>query len=216
MTDAQPRRMADAAYREEVWEQRYADHIKPVNEWIDSLNTPRRWMPYVSPIHSAGAHVLSVMRDPGPATGWGEAFEADDGEVRRGFLSMENDDATAEESLRLVTEVAGLDTHDVAPWSAHPFYLGHDSALTANQIGEGSKYLKMVLTQVMTKVIVVVLQGTEAKKCWASVASRDRRFTEGYKVLHTHNPAARALQRDREDRIKHREDTWRTVGEYLA
>lgn len=207
--------MADPEYREQVWEQRYAEHIRPVNEWIDAQCTPRRWMPYVSPVHSAKAHVLSVVRDPGPATEWGGHFGDVEG-GRRGFLSLENDDETAEESLRLVTEVGGLDTRDVCPWNAHPFYVGHDKSLTANEIGEGSKYLKLLLREVLTDVIVVVLQGTEAKKCWASVASRDRRFTEGYKVLQTWNPAARALLKDREDKIAHREQTWREVGEYLS
>ena len=214
MTDAQPRRMADPAYREQIWENRYADHIRPLNEWVDRQITPKRWMPYVSPIHSTKAHVLSVVRDPGPATHWEGHFG--DTDTRRGFLSLENDDETAAESLRLVTEVGGLDTADVCPWNAHPFYVTHDKALTANEIGEGSKYLKLLLREVLTDVIVIVLQGTEAKKAWASVASRDRRFTEGYKVLQTWNPAAKALLRDRDDKIAHREETWRQVGEYLA
>ena len=214
MTDAQARRMADAAYRETVWEERYADHVRPLNEWIDRQNTPRRWMPYVAPIHSTSAHVLSLVRDPGPATDWKAHYG--DTEERRGFLSLENDDDTTAESLRLVTEVGGLSTVDVCPWNAHPFYRDHESAFTANEIGEGSKYLKLLLREVLTNVIVIVLQGAEAKKAWASVASRDRRFTEGYKVLTTWNPAARALIRERDDKIAHREETWRKVGEYLA
>ncbi len=215
MSDAQPRRMADPEYREQVWEQRYADHIRPVNEWIDTQNTPRRWMPYVAPIHSAQAHILSVIRDPGPATDWTRQFD-DASEERRGFLSMENDDETAAESLRLVTEVGGLDPADVCPWNAHPFYLTHDKGLTANEIGEGGKFLKLLLRDVLTNVSVIVLQGAEAKKTWASVASRDRRFTEGYKVFSTWNPGAKALIRDRDDKIAHREDTWRQVGAYFA
>ncbi len=205
--------MSDAEHRQWVWENRYSDDVRSINEWIDSRNTATRWMPYISPLHSTQARVLSVLRDPGARSDWSVAFG--DTEERRGFLSLENDDDTAEESLRLVTEVAGIDPKMVCPWNASPFYLGHDKAPDAGQISEGAKHLKLLLREVLHDVHHVVLQGTEAKKCWDVLRSRDARFCNGYRVWRTWNPSPSALYRDRAERIAHREQTWQDVAAAL-
>jgi hypothetical protein len=210
ITDVQARRMSDEDHRRWVWENRYDDGVKALNEWVDSRNSTTRWMPYVSPVHSTQARVLSVQRAPATSTDWHTAFG--DPEERRGFLSLENDDPAAAETLRLVTEVAGLDASTVCPWNAHPFYLGHDRAPDTGQISEGAKHLKLLLREVMHDVNHVVLQGAEAKKCWAVLRSRDARFCNGYRVWTTWSPAPQAAIRESAAKVAEREETWAAVG----
>ncbi len=84
------RRMADRDYRAAQDENRYAPHVRPVNELVDELQDldGRGWLPYVAPAHGGvEATVLSVLRDPGPKAQAG---------VGTGFLCIENDDPSAE------------------------------------------------------------------------------------------------------------------------
>lgn len=199
--------MNDPDHRRWAWEHRYDDDVRALNEWVDSRNSSTRWMPYLSPVHSTQARVLSVLRAPASSSAWDDG----DGE-RRGFLSLENDDPVAEESLRLVTEVAGLDAAAVCPWNAHPYYLGHDRAPDAGQLSEGAKHLKLVLREVLRDVHHVVLQGTEAKRCWAVLRSRDARFCNGYRVWTTTSPASSAAIRESAAKVAEREQVWCDVG----
>ena len=110
-----PRRMADAAFRAAQEADRYAPHVQPVNELVDSLRDDvRGWMPHVAPLHGGTtARVLSVLRDPGPAT---------QDTVGSGFLCIENDDPTAERRLQMFTDV-GITAADITPWNAYPWYI---------------------------------------------------------------------------------------------
>jgi len=110
-----PRRMADAAFRAAQEADRYAPHVQPVNELVDSLRDDvRGWMPHVAPLHGGTtARVLSVLRDPGPAT---------QDTVGSGFLCIENDDPTAERQLQMFTDV-GITAADITPWNAYPWYI---------------------------------------------------------------------------------------------
>ena len=95
-----PRRMADPTFREYQWQHRYDAHVAPINSLVDSLCKPeepeRSWAPYVAPMYGGiDARLLSLLRDPGPKTRL---------KGGSGFLSMENDDATAERICDLVSE----------------------------------------------------------------------------------------------------------------
>ncbi|WP_052762081.1 uracil-DNA glycosylase family protein [Jiangella alkaliphila] len=82
--------MADPAFRAEQERGRYAPHVRPINEFVDTLRDQdgRGWMPHVAPLHGGvEARLLSLLRDPGPKTRDG---------VGSGFLCIENDDPTAE------------------------------------------------------------------------------------------------------------------------
>lgn len=84
------RRMASGAFRKEQERDRYAPHVRTINELVDDLRDQdgRGWMPYAAPWHGGvEARVLSVLRDPGPKT---------QDTVGSGFLCVENDDPTAE------------------------------------------------------------------------------------------------------------------------
>jgi hypothetical protein len=84
--------MADPVFRNEQWQRRFDTHIEPINLLVDELRISERgWLPYVAPMYGGvNARLLSVLRDPGPKT------RSEDGS---GFLSMENDDPTAEAIL---------------------------------------------------------------------------------------------------------------------
>ncbi|MFC8276504.1 hypothetical protein ACFUJR_29020 [Streptomyces sp. NPDC057271] len=84
------RQMADETFRTDQERNRYAAHVRAINELVDGLRDQdgRGWMPYVAPWHGGTeARVLSVLRDPGPKTQDGTGS---------GFLCTENDDPTAE------------------------------------------------------------------------------------------------------------------------
>ncbi|WP_199184002.1 hypothetical protein [Cryobacterium sp. Y57] len=106
------RRLKDAGYRAEQWQQRKAPHIKPVNDYVDEISTPDLWVPCVAPIHGGiNARVLFVLRDPGPAT---------QRETGSGFISIENDDPTAERQCNRFESV-GLSASAILPWNAYPW-----------------------------------------------------------------------------------------------
>ncbi|WP_197683502.1 uracil-DNA glycosylase family protein [Jiangella alkaliphila] len=106
------RRMADEAFRLAQERDRYASHVRPINELVDVLRGDGRgWMPYVAPCHGGiEAGMLSVLRDPGPKTQDGTGS---------GFLCIENDDPTAE--LQSVAFAAvGIANSDFTPWTPIP------------------------------------------------------------------------------------------------
>lgn len=51
------RRMRDEAFRLAQERERYAPHVRPVNEMVDALREPegRGWIPYVAPLHARTA-----------------------------------------------------------------------------------------------------------------------------------------------------------------
>ena len=104
--------MADLAFRQLEEADRYAPHVRPINELVDALRDDARgWMPHIAPLHGGtAAQVLSVLRDPGPATR---------DTVGSGFLCIENDDLTAERQLQMFADV-GITPADITPWNAYP------------------------------------------------------------------------------------------------
>jgi hypothetical protein len=108
--------MGDAEFRSQQYQHRYDPHVKPINELVDCLRDPqgRGWVPYVAPVHGGvDSCILSILRDPGPAT--------QDG-VGSGFLCIENADPTAEQQCLAFADV-GVTTADVVPWNAYPWYV---------------------------------------------------------------------------------------------
>src|SRR5690606_25293716 len=109
-------RMAAEAFRLQQDAERYAEHVRPINEPVDSLRDQdgRGWMPYVAPVHGGvEASVLSVLRDPGPKTLDGTGS---------GYICIENDDPTAARMAERFERV-GISAADVTPWNAYPWYI---------------------------------------------------------------------------------------------
>src|SRR5688500_4453317 len=111
-----PSLMEDKKFREEQWARRYDDHVAPLNLLVDELGKRegRNSVPYIAPMYGGvNARLLSLLRDPGPKT------QTTGGS---GFLSMENDDATAETICGLFAG-ADINAKDIIPWNAYPWYI---------------------------------------------------------------------------------------------
>lgn len=111
------RRMRDPQFRQQQWDGRRAPHIGPINSLVDELmaSPGRAGVPYVAPVYGGvDARVLFVARDPGPMT------QPELG--GSGFLSLENDDASAERFAILLDD-AGIPVGETLPWNAYPWYI---------------------------------------------------------------------------------------------
>jgi uracil-DNA glycosylase len=176
--------MADVAFREQQWADRYAPHIAPINRYVDELREQGRgWLPYVAPLHGGtDAQVLSILRDPGPATQHG---------VGSGFLCVENDDGSAELQA-IYLEEAGLSPRVLLPWNAYPWYVNR--APKTAELDAGAPTIHRLL-ELAPNLRVVLLQGADAWKAWdrlvrhAPTIERDRELA----VVRTFHPSPQAL-----------------------
>lgn len=201
--------MADADFRASQWDQRYALHVAPINEYIDSIRVPH-WLPYVAPIHGGiDSRVLTLLRDPGPRT-------QDIG--GSGFLCIENDDPTAERQGELLAAV-GLTAHDVLPWNAYPWYINR--APKAGELELGVDPIVKLL-RLATKLEVVLLQGGSARDSWRRVQKRvpDLVRDRGLSVIETYHPGRQALwHKDpavRAARVAHQVAAFQQIAETLG
>ncbi|MGQ4378784.1 uracil-DNA glycosylase [Streptomyces sp. SAS_267] len=203
--------MREEAFRAEQEEERYAPHVRPINEMVDTLREPegRGWMPYVAPWHGgADARVLSILRDPGPKTLDGTGS---------GFLCVENDDPTAELQAQIFEE-AGIAPHDITPWNAYPWYINRSPKAAELQVG--AKVLEQLLG-LMSKAEIVLLQGNEAQDVWRRLLRAHPDAVRGrtLDVVSTYHPGKQALfVRDPEERARraqHRIDSYQKVGDAL-
>jgi hypothetical protein len=202
--------MVDPAFRAAQEADRYAPHVKPINELVDALRDGTRgWMPYVAPLHGGvNASVLSVLRDPGPATQAGSGS---------GFLCIENDDPSAERQLQMFAAV-GVRPSDITPWNAYPWYI--NAAPRPTQLDEGVAPLVQVL-ELMPEVRVVFLQGNHARDSWARLTKRHpARARRVETVIATFHPGRQALFHPDPDvrraRAEHRENACRELAVALG
>ncbi|MBA9004224.1 uracil-DNA glycosylase [Thermomonospora cellulosilytica] len=200
------RLMADEGFRAERQRNRYAPHVRPINELVDALREQdgRGWMPYVAPWHGGiRAKVLSVLRDPGPATQQGGGS---------GFLCTENDDPTAEFQARAF-EAAGIQPQDLTPWNAYPWYINR--APTSRELDAGVTVLA-ALIGLLPDLQVVLLQGVDAQKAWKRFTKRYPTVANRFTVEATHHPGRQALWSAdpaiREERRAHRIATYHKVA----
>ncbi len=148
-----PRRMANEEYRNHQWEHRYDTMVAPINHLVDDLCDVGNGLiaPYIAPIYGGiGARLLSVLRDPGPMA------------HNSGFLSLENDDATAETMCKLLSEV-GIDVIDMVPWNAYPWYINRQP--NAAELDAGLAPLNQIL-DLLPKLQVVIIHGGTAQNSW--------------------------------------------------
>lgn len=203
-----PRQMQSTVFRDEQHARLHEPHIAPITAYVERLRTPELWLPYVAPLHGGvNARMLTVLRDPGPAT-------RDEG--GSGMLCVENRDQTAENQFHLMAQ-AGMSPTDFTPWNAYPWYINR--APSSDELREASPTL-VGLLELLPNLEVVMLQGTEAQAAWriaveAQPAIRRRRLI----TLETYHPSNQALQtpsaEERRRRIEHRIATWREAGAIL-
>jgi hypothetical protein len=204
--------MADPAFREaQEQEAAVAPHMAPIDAFVAALvdRDGRGWLPRIAPHHGGtDARVLSVLRDPGPATQVG---------VGSGFLSIENDDPTAERQAVLFAE-HGIRDRDVLPWNAYPWYI--NAAPNAAQGRAGAQVL-VELVRLLPHLEVVLLQGRDAERIWDRAVALDPSLVRpGVVVVRTIHPGRQALfHRDPEVRAERQARQVRafsTVGALLA
>jgi hypothetical protein len=205
------RLMADVSFRRSQEADRYAAHVRPVNELVDALRDldDRGWMPHVAPLHGGvDAQLLSVLRDPGPKVQEG---------IGSGFLCIENDDPTAERQANAFKAI-GIEAADITPWNAYPWYVNRKP--TATELAAGVDPL-LRLVALMPKLRVVLLQGGDARNVWQRLLKRhpdiaqDRDIT----VIATYHPGRQALWSSdpvvRQARHEARVDAYRRAAEVL-
>jgi uracil-DNA glycosylase len=203
--------MANDAWRQDQWERRYDTHIAPVNHYVDEIRDHGRgWAPYVAPLHGGvNARVLSILRDPGPAT------QDADGS---GFLCVENKDPSAELQCQLLDQ-AGLTAADIVPWNAYPWYINREPSTAELEAGLPT-ILRML--ELLPRVDVVLLQGATAQKAWRRVERRHPhlRRRRPLTVIETYHPSRQALRdpdpAERQRRIDHRIAAFQQVAAIIG
>lgn len=108
------RRMRDKDFRDDQWARRYTGKVERIIRFIDELGAKddASHPPYIPPMcGGVDALALSISRNPGPKAG---------GTKGSGFLSIENDDPSAERMGQFFEE-AGIGYAEVVPWNAYPW-----------------------------------------------------------------------------------------------
>jgi hypothetical protein len=139
----------------------------PFRHWIEHLQRERgALIPHFDPADGGiDAEVLFLLEAPGPMT---------NGENKRpgsGFISIDNDDATAQEVWN-ARSPAGLGSGTTLAWNIVPWYLGVASVKPkVADLRDGACAL-VSLMELMPQLHTVVLAGRYAQRGWA-------RYVEG-------------------------------------
>jgi hypothetical protein len=169
------REMASSAFRTLQWDQRFDDHIAPVNGLVDELRAEAgEWAPYVAPHHGGTkAHILLLLQAPGPGTD----DVSSDGS---GFLSVENDDPTAQLMAQCLDR-ARVSQSEVIPWNAYP-WVPHEGRITAAMVRKGLDPLVRLLGTI-DDLVVVMPMGKVANDSWALLAKEHPELAGRYEVI---------------------------------
>jgi hypothetical protein len=195
------RRMADPAFRNEQYRRRYEAHIAPLNQLVDDLRAASgEWMPYIAPMYGGvGARLLSILRDPGPMS------QTENGS---GFLSMENDDATAATISQHFSD-AGIAAHEIVPWNAYPWYINR--APSRRELSNGIEPLRRLI-DLLPRLKVVMLHGGSAQAGWQLFAREYSTLItrKEVTVIATYHPSRQAfwhkdplVREARRDHLRH-------------
>lgn len=131
-----------------------------LRDW--SLDLARRRsavVPHFDPTDAGTeARVLFLLEAPGPMT------NAANRRPGSGFISVDNDDQTAENAWH-ARSASGL-THGVLQWNIVPWYLGPASTKpTASELAQGAMELRGLL-QLLPSLRAVILAGRYAQNGW--------------------------------------------------
>ncbi len=159
------------------------------------------------------ARLLSLLRDPGPAT----QVLRDGGRSGSGFLCMENDDPSAERICSLFAAV-NIPAKDIVPWNAYPWYINRNPR--AAELEDGVSPLKDLL-DLMPRLRVVMLHGGAAQRGWRRLVRRFPSLVEdrGLAVLATYHTSRQAFWHpsveERSRRMRHLEDAFARAAQLL-
>ena len=176
--------MRDPQFRQQQKDGLRAPHVAPINALVDELIDPagRGWVPYVAPAYGGvNARVLNIHRDPGPKT------HSDLG--GSGFLSPENDDASAERFATLL-DSAGIAVGETLSWNAYPWYIGRKPR--AAELEAGVEPLRR-LVALLPNLRVVMLHGGDARNGWKRLARRHPDLASRFEVVPTYHTSNQAF-----------------------
>jgi hypothetical protein len=206
-----PRQMSDPSYREYQASKLQAEYIVPITEFVNNLRAERPELagaPYVAPIYRPlSARVLSLSSNPGPKAG---------GDKGSRFLSVQNDDASAERLLDIYG-LAGLPIEDIVPWNAFPWFVheGFPNGLPRDHIEQGVFVLKRFL-HLCPNVVSIVAHGGDAHRSVQMLRSTRfvgpfvrRRRIHTWDARHTSNRAFILPPRQRQDALEDIVETYR-------
>ncbi|MGW6425918.1 uracil-DNA glycosylase [Nocardia sp. NPDC055053] len=176
------RRMRDPEYRRHQHSLIYIDRLAPINQLVDALRSEQgEWMPYVAPTYGGiEARILAVFRDPGPRT------QQDKGS---GFLSLENDDPSAERHLGFVTD-AGISPTELTVWNTYPWYINRNPA--SGEIDRGLGPLRRLI-DLLPELQVVIAHGGAAQTAWQRFERKYPRIAGRLEVIKTYHTSQQAL-----------------------
>lgn len=163
--------------------------IQPLRDWASSFERriTGRVVPRFDPAEAGvDARVLLVLEAPGPMT------NALSGNRRpgSGFISVDNDDATAA-NLWAARDAAGLHDYYLA-WNIVPWYLGPASVKpNVAEVAEGAQALLEVM-RLLPKLEIVVLSGLFAQKGWRDNIARSNQRPD-VQVVTTWHPGPRSM-----------------------
>lgn len=200
--------MADEAYRRSQEERLQEPHIAPFTALVDQLRAenPGKFIPYVAPA-SAGARsrVLALHVSPSP--------EVDPANGGSGFLSVENDDSSAERHHDLLVG-AGLDPSIVLPWNAVPYVLPEDSPMTLADTKAGRIAVARVI-RLLPRLRSVVIHGRAAEPVWKAYLAAIA-LPAGVRVEPiTFSTGDQAVSQQRVSRMRRLASTYESVAEAL-
>jgi hypothetical protein len=176
--------MTDPRFRRQQLDGLRLPHIAPVNELVDELNEPggRGRVPYLAPAYGGvAARLLCVLRDPGPKTNAAQGGS--------GFLSPENDDATARRFAALL-DGAGIPVSQILAWNAYPWYINRKP--TAADLDAGVEPLRQLIG-LLPRLRVVMLHGRSAQDGWRRLARRHPDLAGRLEVIPTFHTSSQAL-----------------------
>ncbi len=163
-------------------------HIRPLAAYAQSLRQrfPALEFPDFDPLDGGvGAQVLFLLEKPGPMT---SALRV--GQDGSGFISRDNDDATAEASFRFMNE-AGLVRKETVIWNVIPGWNG-TRKVTTDELRRGAEEFTSKLLPLLSRLHSIVLVGRRAQRA-AALLPRDR-----YATINSPHPSplVRASQPD--------------------
>lgn len=192
--EVHPRALADEAELRRRLDQLDAPHVRPLNAYVRELRQRLgggESVPWFDPAGGGTrAKVLFLLEAPGPRAVGGQWHGRRAGS---GFISADNDDVTAVNTLSLASE-AGLSRGDYANWNIVPWYVGDHRSIRAVdgvEVVAGAVELGTVVA-LMPELRVVVAMGRAAQAGWGVHLQRVPSDVVGVPCVH---PSPRALNR---------------------
>jgi len=173
--DCLPRSLRDPVVRTERRAMLALPHIAPLAAYAARLRTcPGVEVPDFDPLDGGiEARILFLLEKPGPMTA-----PSRPGRQGSGFISRDNDDATAAATHRFMLE-AGLPRTDTVIWNLIPWWNG-TIAITAGERVAGARELQNLLA-LLPRLRTAVLVGR--------TAARARPLLNGLRVLESAHPS---------------------------